>query len=62
VGQRQADLCKFEASLVYKVPGQPGLLHREILSQKEKKRCKVQELGAKERGLREEHTENREST
>ena len=36
--QRQADLCEFEASLVYRsteqVPEQPGL-HREILSQGE---------------------------
>jgi hypothetical protein len=35
--QRQAGLCQFEASLVYKVsPGQPGL-HREILSSNTKK-------------------------
>jgi hypothetical protein len=36
--QRQADLCEFKASLVYKgVPGQAGLfLHRETLSQKTK--------------------------
>lgn len=32
--QRQANLCAFKASLVYKVsPGQLGLLYREILSQ-----------------------------
>ena len=30
--QKQVDLCAFEASLVYRVPGQPGLLHRETLS------------------------------
>jgi hypothetical protein len=29
--QRQVDLCRFEASLVYRVPGEPGL-HREILT------------------------------
>jgi hypothetical protein len=34
-GQRQADLFKFEANLVYRVPGQPGL-HRETLSQTKK--------------------------
>lgn len=35
--QRQADLCKFAASLVYKVSSiQPGLLHRENLSWKSK--------------------------
>jgi hypothetical protein len=32
--QRQADF-EFEASLVYRVPGQPGL-HRETLSRKTK--------------------------
>ena len=33
--QRQEDLYEFKSSLVYKaVPGQLGLLHREILSQK----------------------------
>jgi hypothetical protein len=26
--QKQVDLCEFKVSLVYKVPGQPGL-HRE---------------------------------
>ena len=31
-GQRQADLYKFEASLVYRVTGQQGL-HKETLSQ-----------------------------
>jgi hypothetical protein len=32
--QRQADLCEFKASLVYKLnPEQPELLHRETLSQ-----------------------------
>ena len=31
------DLCQFEASLVHKEsPGQPGLSHREILSQQNK--------------------------
>ena len=33
--QRQVDLCEFEASLVYRVPGQPGQ-YREILSRKTK--------------------------
>jgi hypothetical protein len=38
--QRQSDLCKFEACLVYKLsPGQPGL-HRETLSQKTKRKEK----------------------
>lgn len=33
-----AHTFEFEASLVYKAsPGQPGLLHRETLSQKNKK-------------------------
>jgi hypothetical protein len=30
-------ISEFEASLVYRVPGQPGL-HRETLSQKKKKK------------------------
>jgi hypothetical protein len=30
--QRQADLCEFEASLIYRVPGQPGI-QRETSSQ-----------------------------
>jgi hypothetical protein len=34
--QRQADLCGFKASLVYRVPGQLGL-HRETLSQRTKR-------------------------
>jgi hypothetical protein len=29
--KRQADLCEFKANLTYKVPGQPGLLHRVTL-------------------------------
>ena len=33
--QRHADLCEFEARLVYRVPGQPKV-QREILSQKTK--------------------------
>lgn len=37
--QRQVDLSKFEASLVYQVLGQPEL-HRETLSQKNKKKTK----------------------
>ena len=40
--QRQADLCEFEVSLVYKVSGKPRprLLHRETLSQKTNKQKK----------------------
>jgi hypothetical protein len=38
--QRQADLCEFEASLVYRLNlGQPGL-HRETLSREKQKRRK----------------------
>ena len=37
--QRQSDLCKLKAILIYKAsPGQPRLGNREILSQKEKGR------------------------
>lgn len=34
--QRQVDLCKFEASLVYRVSSRPPGLHRETLSQEKK--------------------------
>jgi hypothetical protein len=36
---RGRQISEFEASLVYKVPGQPGL-HRETLSQKKKQKQK----------------------
>jgi hypothetical protein len=39
--QRQADLCEFEASLVYKSSsGQSELLHRKTLSQKTNNKIK----------------------
>ena len=41
--QRQTDFCDFEASLVYRVPGQPEL-HRETLSRKTKKRWQYSHL------------------
>jgi hypothetical protein len=34
--EAEAGISEFESTLVYKVPGQPGL-HRETLSQKNKK-------------------------
>ena len=34
--ERQADVCEFEASLVYLIPGQPGI-HRETLFHKTNK-------------------------
>ena len=42
--QRQADLCEFKANLVYRESSkQPGLLHREILSQEKKKKKTIQQ-------------------
>jgi hypothetical protein len=38
-GQRQEDLFEFKTSLVYTVPGHPGL-HSKTLSQKKKKKKK----------------------
>jgi hypothetical protein len=38
--QRQADLCDFKASLVSRVPGWLGLLHKETLSQIKQKQIK----------------------
>jgi hypothetical protein len=37
--QKQVGICEFKASLVYRVPGQPGL-HRETLVSKKKKKKK----------------------
>jgi hypothetical protein len=39
--QRQADLCEFEAWSMGWVPGQPGLSHKETLSQKNKTKNKT---------------------
>jgi hypothetical protein len=39
LGGRGRQIFEIEASLVYRVPGQPGL-HREILSRKKKKKKK----------------------
>ena len=41
--QRQADLNKFEAWSTEQIPGQPGLLYRETLSQKAKQRERERE-------------------
>jgi hypothetical protein len=39
--QSQADLCDFEARLVYKLsPGQQGVLHTKTLKQKQKQKQK----------------------
>lgn len=35
--QRQADLSKFEASLVYRVPGQPKLYRNPGMERRERK-------------------------
>jgi hypothetical protein len=46
LGGRGRQISEFKASLVYKVPGQPGL-HRETLSQKKKKKKKNVEIRKK---------------
>ena len=40
------DLCEFETSLVQRVPGQLGLLHKEILSQNKTTQNKTKSIPA----------------
>jgi hypothetical protein len=58
--QRQACLCEFKASLVYKkrVPGQAGLLHRQTLSQKRERQRQRQRQRLRTRQRVERKKEN----
>ena len=47
---RQKDLCKLKASLVYRVPRQPGL-HRETLSRKTKTKPREEGMEGKKAEL-----------
>jgi hypothetical protein len=47
LGGRGRQISEFEASLVYRVPGQPGL-YREILSRKTKKQQQQQQNKTKQ--------------
>jgi hypothetical protein len=47
--QRQADLCEFETSLVYRASSRQLMLHRETLLQKQNKKKKEEEEKEKER-------------
>jgi hypothetical protein len=50
--QRQSDFGELEASLIYRVgsrmPGQLGLLHRETVSKKKKKKVKNLQINAQD--------------